>query len=92
MPVLEGSDTTSCTAFDASGSENAVVRSIERAGAPAKTVNGAIGVVTTGATFCAEAVTEIAKQVGNCQRQLSRQTKVCLTQDSLQASDAGALF
>jgi hypothetical protein len=25
-------------------------------------VNGAIGVVTTGATFCAEAVTEIAKQ------------------------------
>ena len=49
-------------AFDASGSENAVVRSIERAGAPAKTVNGAIGVVTTGATFCAEAVTEIAKQ------------------------------
>ena len=33
--VLEGSDTPSCTAFDASGSENAVVRSIERAGAPA---------------------------------------------------------
>jgi hypothetical protein len=62
MPVLEGSDTPSCTAFDASGSENAVVRSIERAGAPAKTVNGAIGVATTGATFCAEAVTEIAKQ------------------------------
>ena len=56
MPVLEGSDTPGCTAFDA------VVRSIERAGAPAKTVNGAIGVVTTGATFCAEAVTEIAKQ------------------------------
>ena len=91
MPVLEGSDTPGCTAFETSGSENAV-RSIERAGAPAKTVNGAIGVVTTGAAFCAEAVTEIAKQVGNCQRQLSRQRKVCLTQDSLQASDAGALF
>lgn len=62
MPVPEGSDTLSWTAFEASGSENVVVRSIERAGAPAKTVNGAIGVVTTGATFCAEAVTEIAKQ------------------------------
>ena len=35
MPMLEGSDTPSCTAFDASGLENAVVRSIERAGAPA---------------------------------------------------------
>ncbi len=33
--VLEGSDTLSCTAFDASGSANAVVKSIERAGAPA---------------------------------------------------------
>ncbi len=30
--VLEGSDTLSCTALGASGSANAVVRSIERAG------------------------------------------------------------
>ena len=29
---------------------------------PVTVGNGAIGVVTTGATFCAEAVTEIAKQ------------------------------
>jgi len=62
MPVLEGSNTLSCTAVDASGSLNTDVRSIERAGAPAYSVNAAIGVVTTGATFCAEAVVQIARQ------------------------------
>jgi hypothetical protein len=61
-PVLDGSKTAICTAFDASGSLNTAVRSIERAGAPAYSVNAAIGVVTTGATFCAEAVVQIARQ------------------------------
>src|SRR5438045_254052 len=61
-PVLEGSKTLICTAFDASGSLNTAARSIERAGAPAYSVNAAIGVVTTGATFCAEAVVQIARQ------------------------------
>jgi hypothetical protein len=60
--VLDGSKTAICTAFDASGSLNAVVRSIERAGAPANSVNAAIGVVTTGATFCAEAIVSIARK------------------------------
>ena len=61
-PVLDGSKTAICTAFDASGSLNVVVRSIERAAAPANSVNAAIGVVTTGATFCPEAVVHVAKQ------------------------------
>lgn len=61
-PVLAGSKTAICTAFDASGSLNVVVRSIERAGAPANSVNAAIGVFTIGATFCAEAVVQVAKQ------------------------------
>jgi hypothetical protein len=62
MPVLEGSNTLSCTAFDASGSLNTVVRSIDRAGAPAYSVNAAIGFATIGATFCAEAVVPITRQ------------------------------
>ena len=61
-PVLDGSKTLICTAFDASGSLNTAVRSIERAGAPAYSVNAAIGVVMTGETFCAEAVVPIARQ------------------------------
>ena len=62
MPVLEGSNTLSCTAVEASGSLNTDVRSIERAGAPAYSVNAAIGAATIGATFCAEAVVPIARQ------------------------------
>src|SRR5690349_10693452 len=61
-PVFDGSKTAICTAFDASGSLKVVVRSIERAGAPANSVNAAIGVFTTGATFCPEAVVQVAKQ------------------------------
>ena len=61
-PVLEGSKTAICTAFEASGSRNTVVRSIERAGASANSVNAAMGEATTGAMFCAEAVVQVAKQ------------------------------
>ena len=62
VPVLDGSNTLIWRALDASGSLNTAVRSIERAGAPAYSVNAAIGVVTTGETFCAEAVVPIARQ------------------------------
>src|SRR5262245_53536780 len=64
-PVLEGSKTLICTAFDASGSLNTAVRSIERAGAPANSVNAAIGVVTTGAKFCPEAVIARQKEIAS---------------------------
>src|SRR5436309_15714392 len=62
MPELDGSKTVNCTAAEASGSLKAVVRSIERAGAPTNSVNAAIGVFTIGGTFCAEAVIPIARQ------------------------------
>jgi hypothetical protein len=49
-------------------------------------------VVTTGGRFCAEAATETAKQKEIASASFLVIGTFCLTQDSLQASDAGALL